>query len=96
MRVCVCACVLYARSLCERGGRRAFVRDKGLAHTHNSKEMEKKQGEKSKEILTNSKKGFEHIELPAKLLEDFLRRKRGGGLGSSTIFKKFHEPYAPS
>jgi len=21
---------------------------------------------------------------------------RGGGLGSSTIFKKFHEPYAPS
>ena len=23
-------------------------------------------------------------------------RKRGGGLGSSTIFKKFNEPYAPS
>ena len=22
--------------------------------------------------------------------------KRGGGLGSSTIFKKFNEPYAPS
>ena len=22
--------------------------------------------------------------------------RRGGGLGSSTIFKKFHEPYAPS
>ena len=23
------------------------------------------------------------------------RTKRGGGLGSSTIFKKFNEPYAP-
>ena len=23
-------------------------------------------------------------------------RRRGGGLGSSTIFKKFNEPYAPS
>jgi len=24
------------------------------------------------------------------------RGKRGGGLGSRTIFKKFNEPYAPS
>ena len=23
-------------------------------------------------------------------------QRRGGGLGSSTIFKKFNEPYAPS
>ena len=25
-----------------------------------------------------------------------LERRRGGGLGSSTIFKEIHEPYAPS
>jgi len=26
----------------------------------------------------------------------FSEWRRGGGLGSSTIFKKFNEPYAPS
>jgi len=26
----------------------------------------------------------------------FMYARRGGGLGSSTIFKKFHETYAPS
>ena len=29
-------------------------------------------------------------------LSPWIRRARGGGLGSSTIFKKFNEPYAPS
>jgi len=46
------------RSLVGRVGRKAFVRDRGLAHT--------------KKILVNryliSKKRFEHIELPAQLL----------------------------
>ena len=54
------------RSLVERGGRKAFARAKGLAH--------KKKGGK-KNVSKNryspwriKKKGFVHIELPAKLL----------------------------
>jgi len=34
-----------------------------------------------------------HISSPLNIL--YITR-RGGGLGSSTIFKKFNEPYAPS
>jgi len=43
------------RSLVERGGRKAFVRDKGLAHT------QKRKKNLEKPIFTNLKKRFEHI-----------------------------------
>ena len=39
-------------------------------HTHTWKNVRKKQ------IFTNLKKRFEHIELPAKLLDYFLRSKK--------------------
>ena len=45
--------------------KKSFVRD--LAHTHTQKKNIRK-----KPITTNLKKRFEHIELPAKLLDDFL------------------------
>jgi len=51
------------RSLVERGGRKAL-----LETLHIQKKMSEK-----KSIFTNLKKGFEHIELPAKLLDYFLR-----------------------
>jgi len=56
------------RSLIERGGRNVFVRDESLART-------KKRKNKCQEklIFTNLKKGFEHVELSAKLLDYFLR-----------------------
>jgi len=57
------------RSLVERGRRKAFVRDKGLAHAH-KKEIRKTQNSRIQ------KKGFEHIELPAKLLDCFLRSNK--------------------
>jgi len=47
--------------------KRGFVRD--LAHTQ-------KKNVRKKPILTNLKKGFEHIELPAKLLDYFLRSNK--------------------
>jgi len=53
------------RILVERGGRKAFDRDKGLAHT-------KKMSEKTR-YSRIWRKGFEHKELPAKLLDYFLR-----------------------
>jgi len=46
------------------GRKKGFVRD--FAHTHKKKCQEKP-------IFTNLKKRFEHIELPAKLLDYFLR-----------------------
>ena len=51
------------RSLVENGGEKAFVRDKGFAHTHNRNEKE------NPNIHGSKKKEFEHIELPAKLLD---------------------------
>jgi hypothetical protein len=62
------------RSLVERGRSKAFVRDKGLAHTQKRK---KKSSDKtcfheSKEKDSPS----EHIELPAKLLDYFLRSNK--------------------
>jgi len=57
----------------ERCGRRAIVRDKGLAHTHKRKEKKKGKKFKEKSIFTNLKKEFEHIELVAKLRNYFLR-----------------------
>jgi len=47
------------------GRKKGFVRD--LAHTHTKTKSQKKP------IFTNLKKRFEHIELPAKLLDYFLR-----------------------
>jgi len=46
------------RSLVERGGRQAFVRDKGLAHT--------KKNVRKKPIFTNLKKRIRAHELPQK------------------------------
>ena len=59
------------RSLVERGGREASVRDKGLAHTQKGG---KKRGEMSgkPDIHESKKNQFEHIDLPAKLLDYFL------------------------
>jgi len=66
------------RRLVERGGRRAFVRDKGLAHTHKRKEKKKGKMKREKwsgkiDVHESTKKEFEHIELPAKLLDYFSR-----------------------
>ena len=52
------------RSLVERGGRKA------LLETLHAKKISKKL------IFTNLKKRFEHIELPAKLLDYFLRSNK--------------------
>ena len=57
------------RSLVERGGRKAFVRDKGLAHTHTHKNVSKPRSQ----IL---KQRFKHIELSARLLDYFLRSNK--------------------
>ena len=53
------------RSLVERGGRKAL-----LETLHTKKNVRKNP------IFTNLKKGFEHIELPAKLLDYFLRSNK--------------------
>jgi len=50
------------RSLVERGGRKALLE---TLHTHTKKT-----------IFTNLKNRFEHIELPSKLLDCFLRSKK--------------------
>jgi len=55
------------RSLVERGRRKALL---DTLHTHKNK-MSKK-----KPIFTNLKKRFEHIELPAKLLDYFWRSNK--------------------
>ena len=53
------------------GQKKGFVRDH--AHTHKKKQKKKCQ---KKPIFTNPKKRFEHIELPAKLLDYFLRSNK--------------------
>ena len=50
------------------GRKRGFVRD--IAHTHTKKNVRKNP------IFTSLKKRFEHIELPAKLLNYFLRNNK--------------------
>ena len=40
--------------------------------------------------------GFTELSFIQKKPQDPHPHMRGGGLGSSTIFKKFNEPYAPS
>jgi len=54
------------RSLVERGGRKAL-----LENLHTQQKMPGK-----KLIFTNLQKKFEHIELPAKLLDYFLRSNK--------------------
>jgi len=51
------------RSAVERGGRKGLLE---TLHTHKKKN-------KKNSIFTNLKKRFEHIELPAKLLDYLLR-----------------------
>jgi len=55
------------RSPVEKGGRKALLE---TLHTHKKKKQEKKYQKKT--IFTNLKKRFDHIELPAKLLDYFL------------------------
>ena len=55
------------------GRKKIFVRD--LAHTHTQKKNRKKTHQR-KLIFTNLKKEFEHIVLPAKLLDYFLRSNK--------------------
>jgi len=55
------------RSLVERGGRKALLE---TLHTQKKKYVRKNP------IFTNLKKRFEHIELPAKLLDYFLRSNK--------------------
>jgi len=52
------------RSLVRRGGRKAVVRDKGLARTKKKKS--------AKTDISRISKKCENMELPAKLLNDFL------------------------
>jgi len=68
------------RSLVERGQRKVFVRDKGLApmHKRNGGKRRKKRKRRGKSVRKNrysriSMNAFKHIELPAKLLDIFLR-----------------------
>jgi len=56
------------RSLVRRGGRKAFVRDKGI-HT-------KKMSGKTDIHEPSKQKRFEHIELPAKLINYFLHSNK--------------------
>jgi len=60
------------RSLVERGGRKALLE---TLHTHTKKKTRKKKCQK-KPMFTNLKKRFEHIEIPAKLLNYFLRSNK--------------------
>jgi len=65
------------RSLVETGGRKAFFRDKGLAHAQKGKRKKKKKKCQENPIFTNlEKKGFEDIELPTKLIDCFLRNHK--------------------
>jgi len=56
------------RSLVERGGRKALI-ERDLTTTT-------KKNVRKQPIFTNLKKGFKHIELPAKLLDFFLRSNK--------------------
>ena len=59
------------RSLVERGGRKALLE---TLHTHTQKKQKK--NVRKKPIFTNLKKIFEHIKLPANLLDYFLRSNK--------------------
>jgi len=59
------------RSPVERGGRKALLE---TLHTHTKKN--RKKNVRKKPMFTNVKKRFEHIELPAKILDYFLRSNK--------------------
>jgi hypothetical protein len=59
------------RSLVERGGRKALLE---TLHTHTHKKNKK--NVRKKPTFTNLKERFEHIELPAKLLDYFFRNNK--------------------
>ena len=59
------------RSLVERGGSKTLLK---TLHTQTGKKQEK--SVRKKPIFTNLKKRFEHIELPAKLLDYFLQSNK--------------------
>jgi len=67
------------RSLVERGGRKALLE---TLHTH------------TKKIFTNLKKRLEHIELPAKLLDYYLRSNKSNinqiGPGDAACWNAWH------
>jgi len=63
--------------------KKGFVRD--LAHTQ-------KKNVTKKPIFTNLKKRFEHIELPAKLLDYFLRRNKSNINQSSNVYSCINIP----
>jgi len=59
------------RSLAERGGRKVFFRDKGLAHTQKGKKKETNVRTTRYSRIFKKKRVFEHIKLPSKLLDYF-------------------------
>jgi len=59
------------RFLVERGGRKTLLK---TLHTHKEKKQEK--SVRKQLMITNLKKRFEHIELPAKLLDYFLQSNK--------------------
>jgi len=71
------------RSLDESGGRKALFRDKGLAHTQ-KREKGKETKVRKNPINTNLLKGFEHRELPAKLL-DYLSGRNESNINQSSL-----------
>ena len=64
------------RSLVERGGRRALLETL----------QQPKKNVRKKPIFTNLKKRFEHIELPAKLLDYFLRSNKSNINQTKNVF----------
>ena len=64
------------RNLVERGGRKALLE---TLHTPKKKNVRKNS------ILTNVKKRFEHIELPSKLLDYFLRSNKSNIINQDSI-----------
>jgi len=78
------------RSLAERGGRRAFVRDKGLAHTNKRKKEKGKKGFREKKMSGKPViHEFEHKEIPAKLLDYFLQSNKSN---INQIFQQLSQP----
>jgi len=61
------------RSLVERGGRKALLE---TLHTQTQKQNKKQKNVRKPPKFTNLNKTFEHIELPAKLLDYFLRSNK--------------------
>ena len=72
------------KSLVERGGRKALLE---ALHTH--KQIRKK-NVRNNPIFTNPKKRFEHIELPAKLLDYFWPSNKSN-INQISICKSPHE-----